>query len=65
MKLQGRIVLPNIFLRYVNEQLQMYFIAYEGHSLATGHLTKQDRNANIFENNSDLLKLIFFYMFYL
>lgn len=53
-------MLPNVFLRDVNEQLQMFFIAYEGHSPATGRLTKQDRNPNIFENNSDLLKLGFF-----
>lgn len=37
----------------------MYFIAYEGHSSATGCLTKQDRNLNIFENKSDLLKVLF------
>lgn len=60
MKLQGRIVLPNMFLRAVNAELQMYSIACEGHSLATGHLTKQDKNPNIFENYSDLLKVLFF-----
>lgn len=60
MKLQGRIVLPNVFLRDGNEQFQMYFIAYEGQSPAMGPLTKQDRNPNIFENNSDLLKFGFF-----
>lgn len=65
MKLQGRIVLPNMFLRDVNEELQMYFIAYECHNPATGHLTKQDRNSDIFENYSNLLKVFFSYMFYL
>lgn len=66
VKLQDRIVLPNVFFRDVNEEFQMYFIAYERQSPAIGHLTKQDRNPNIFENNSDLLKLgFFFYMFYL
>lgn len=54
-----------MLLRDVNEELQMYFIAYEYHNPATGHLTKQDRNPNIFENNSDLLKVVSFYMFYL
>lgn len=60
VKLQDRIVLPNVFFRDVNEEFQMYFIAYECQSPAIGHLTKQDRNPNIFENNSDLLKLVFF-----
>lgn len=54
-----------MLLRDVNVELQMYFIVYEGHSPATGHATKQDRNHNIFENNSDLLNCFFFYMFYL
>lgn len=49
-----------MLLRDVNVELQMYFIVYEGHSPATGHATKQDRNHNIFENNSDLLNCFFF-----
>lgn len=49
-----------MLLRDVNEELWMYFIVYEGHSPSTGHPTKQDRNPNIFENNSDLLNWFFF-----
>lgn len=43
----------------VNEELQMCFIVYGGHKQATGHLTKQDRNPNVFENNLNLVEVFF------
>lgn len=48
----------------VNEELQMCFIVYGGHKQATGHLTKQDRNPNIFENNLNLVEVFFLYVLF-
>lgn len=64
MKLESKIALLNMLLRDVNEELQMYFIAYEYHNPATGHLTKQDRNPNIFENNWFIKSGFFLYVLF-